>query len=510
MYFEIIVYAGLIVFITFIVRSLFRFLQPKWGSDVYSHLYFIDEIRKNRHKIPHKLSKTLTSGFFSYPFFVHWCLSFLKKSWVERIEPYFGAIMDTLLNLFLFFSCVLLFGSLGINLEIAFLASLIFSFFPMFTDDDSRTFALSPRVFGSLLFSISTLLLFQFHWSGNVYCLLISLLLIPFILLSSKFAFQVMIFFYPIIALFLKSIWFLFPIPIGIILAIIFSKGLYIQILKTHFRFLAFWKKELLHKYPILLNRVDLGKLFSGLPRLAQQPKEVLKLIYEYPIVRTIAHNPFLIFLVITFFIGTGYPNPYSELLFWIFAGVLTFVAFSFKWLLFLGEAGRYMEYVIVPISILSAYAIINLELYFLALTFFVYSAIVIFMDYRSSLHSALKYGYSEFDEIIGYLNSIPESKNVLVIPAYYTPQVAYFTHHKSVIFSDNLASTNENEKEFLLVFPKMYEYPNNNLDLLAKTFNLDFVVIRKADQNSYNFSNFLSCFENQLFRVYNAKNNQV
>lgn len=504
---KILLYVGLIAILTFLVRSLFRLIVGKWGSDVYWHLYCIDEIRKNRHKIPHKLSRTLTSGFFTYPFFVHWILSFLKKNWVERIEPFFGAIVDTLHNSFLFFSSVLILNGSSNSLEVAFLASMIFCFSPMLISDNARTFALSPRVFGSMLFSVSTFLLFQFHWTGNFSYFLISLIIVPFLFLSSKFASQVLVFFYPILALFLKSIWFFLPVPVGVLLALVFTRGLYFRILKTHLRFLIFWRKEIQSRYPTMVHRESFFKVVTALPKLIHQPREYLKVIYVNPIVNTINHNPFLILWGIAFFIGRSYRNLFFDLSIWVIAGILTFSVFSFKYLAFLGEPQRYLEYIIFPLSILSAYAIVNLGLFLLGLLLFIYSLSIIFIDYRSSIRLANQYSYRKFEEVIGYLSSISEPKNILVIPTFYTPQVAYYTHHKVIMFSDNLASSKENEEEFLLVFPNLYDYPNKNLDLLLNKFHLDLIVTRrKIDYNSYDFSRFFACFENEEFSVYEAK----
>jgi hypothetical protein len=317
-----------------------------------------------------------------------------------------------------------------------------------------------------------------------------------------------MAFFYPILALFLKSAWFLVPIPVGVLLALVFTRGLYLRILRTHVRFLIFWKKEVQSRYPIIVERVSLGKMVAAALRLTGKPRECLKVFYEYPIVHVIGHNPFLIMWGIVFFTGNSYGNLFSDLSFWVLAGILTFAAFSIKYLLFLGEPERYLEYVLFPLSILSAYAMVNLGLSLLGLLLFSFSLCVIFMDYRLTLRAADKYGYRQFDEVIRYLNLVSETKNILVIPTFYTPQVAYFTHHRVVAFADNLASSKENEEELLLVFPKLLDYPNENLNLLVHRFNLDLIVARKkTGYNSYDFSKFSACFENEEFSVYEAGN---
>jgi hypothetical protein len=329
----------------------------------------------------------------------------------------------------------------------------------------------------------------------------------PLILLSGKFAFQAMWFFYPILALVLKSVWFILPIPVGILLALVITGGAYLRILKNHFRFLIFWKSEIQSRYPIIVERVSLRKMIVAIRKLTKEPKECLRIIYEHPVVHAIIHNPFLIMWGIVFFVGNSYRNLFYDLSFWVLAGILTYSAVSFRWLLFIGEPERYLEYAIFPLSILSAYAIIDLGLLFSGFLLLSFSLFIVFIDYRVALNAAVQYGYREFDEVIGYLNSIPETRNILVIPAFYTPQVAYFTHHRAVIFSGNLASSKENEEEFLLVFPKTYEYPNRDLNLLIDKFNLDLIVARrKIDRNLYNFSEYFTCFENKEFSVYAAR----
>jgi len=506
--FRILLYAGLVLALTFLVRSLFRLLVGGWGSDVYSHLYFVDEIRKNRHRIPLKLSKTLTSGFFSYPFLVHWILSFIRRDWVKGIEPFFGAITDTVHNSFLFLSCAIILSGTRNGLEVAFLASMIFCFYPMLIKDKARTFALSPRVFGSMVFSVSTLLLFQFYWTGNYLFLVISIMIAPVIILSSKFAFQVMIFFFTILALFLKSAWFLLPIFVGVLLAFVLTKNLYFRVLKAHIRFLIFWKREIVNRYPIILEHMSLSKMLVALRKLKYQPRECLRIIYANPVVNAVAHNPFLVMWVLLFFVGQNYDYQFPGFTFWILSGLLIFSAFSFKFLAFLGEAERYLEYIVLPLSILSAIAMVNFGLFFFGLIFFTSGLLIILIEYRSSLHIARRFGYRKFEEVIDYLNTVVDVKNILVIPTFYTPQVAYSTHHKVVIFSDNLGSTEENEKEFLLVFPKLFDYPNENLKILVHKFDLDFIVARKRmDYNSYDFSKFITRFENEEFGVYGVAN---
>lgn len=492
-----------IVAVTFFSRALFRLLVRDFGTDNFWHLYCIDEIRKNKNRIPFRLSRTLTAGFFAYPFFVHWLLSFLKKAWVERIEPYFGAFVDSLHALVVFFGTLIIFQSSENSLVTAFIAALLFCFYPILIRDIHRTFALSPRVFGSLLFSIATFLVLQFVWTGNFIFFVGSVVVTCFVLLSGKFASQVLVFFYLFLGIFLGSIWFILVVPLGFLLALVVTGGLYFRVAKVHFRFLRFWRSSIVSRYPGLMDRPSLFLIAAALLKETGQRKKNLKELLSHPFVNSFLHVLLLVVWLIAL-IGEATNSFFLGLSLWIIAGIVAFAACSTKPLFFLGNAERYLEYFAFPLSIISAYAIVNLNLYLLGLFVLTCNLLIVFVDYRSAIRVAKRFKYERLCEVIRYLQSIPESKNILMIPSFYTPRVAYCTHHKVVMFADNLASTKENEDEFLRVFPEKFDYPNENLPLLINTFSLNLIVVSEnVDRSRYDLSKYPEVFSNSDFKVF-------
>lgn len=520
--FEFLIFSIIISLTTFFIRAIYRILNKgDRSSDAWAHLYFIDLIRKNGHRPPSKITQFLTTGFLGYPIFVHWLLSFFDKRTTEKIEPFFGALVDSIHNLFLFSASIFLFEKqmrVAQYGSVAFIASMIFAVTPMLVKSGARVFSISMRPVGGLLFSITTFFLFEFYWTNDFRFLVGAVLIASFIFLSSKFAVQVLVIFYFFFTL-IKGTTLLLVVLAGFLLALLFSLGQYLRVFKGHINHLSFYAKTLQFKHP-LITHLTSAKKRRNVSIIKEKLSDLILLVQRTPTLKMMAYAPFLFLWIISLVYERMYADYiFFDLSLWVLIPIVACLFFSIKYMRFLGEPERYMEYSIFPLSILSAYCIARSPLCSLiAIPTTALSFVVIFYNYRLGLKNGSRSREKRLrleKEMIDCLKSKTIS-NILPIPQVLGHKIAYLTHHNVLAFSGNLASTPESQREFNLLFPITYPMINTDLERIVNLYRIDLIVVEKKSiyyygfHGKYDFSKFSKELENDSYAVYGTKEGRI
>lgn len=477
--------------VVFLVRALFRIRYSKArGSDVWFHLHASEEIRKNKYRMPKTLGGFLIETPFDYPPLVHFFLSFLSKKSRERLEPFFGSIVDTaqVIALFLF---VLI---LTTSYTYAFLSGILFAFFPLLVKVDARVFFLSPRPFGELFASLSIIFSLFFVWFGDIPSAILSMFCLSFVFLSSKFGAQAVLFLYIILSVLLLNYYLILFFLGGLLLAVAISKGHYLKVLSGHFRHSSFYNRAIVHKHSWTKQVSGFGRIGSAFREEKLSAKAVAVSLLRNPVIHAVVHSPLLL-LVLLWLVLQRFDvfevNYYFYPLFaWVIASFLLVLLISTRGLRYLGEAERYMEYGSIPLCALSSIMILELSCAFdsecaIMWTFLyaviIYSVLLIAVNYRLSVKEFVKRPGDSRDaeELFERLGKIPKS-NVLCTPITTSFDVAYSSHHKTLFWGGNIPKRPFSSKDFDLIFKDVFPFPSDDLDSLISGYGIQYVLVWK------------------------------
>jgi hypothetical protein len=501
---------GVIVFLT---RALFRMRHPKVrGSDALFHLHVSEEIRNNHYRMPDTINGFIIETPFDYPALVHFFLAFASKKRREKIEPYFGPVIDTFQALVLFVFGLYLTNSY----EVSLLSGFLFAFFPLLVKTDSRVYFLSPRPFGELFLSMAIIFSLHFVWFSNPGSVLLALFFLSIVFLSSKFGVQAALFLHVIMSILLLTF---LPILIffgGLLVAIAISRGYYLKLLRGQIRHSIYFRR-------IGVGRHSWTRQVSGFEgiKVAFRTRDFKKMavtLLKNPVVYVFSYAPLLFMLFVLLAVRFDViMNDFilRSLLIWSLASLGAVLLVSTKPLRFLGEAERYLEYGVVPICLFVSMVMFQAGAQYLwvILTLVVaYSIVFMALNYRLSVVEFTERppSISDTSEIMAKLNTIPISR-IICIPTQTSYDIAYFTDHKSLYWGGNIPLDPFSTTEFIIIFKDEYPFPNPDLGLLIKKYRIDRIIFWKDSMSrappgyEYDFIPYDVEYENASYILYSV-----
>ena len=245
-----------------LLRLLPAWRWPTFTSDAGFHLLMRREIRANGFRVPRKLKPCLFDERVGYPWFYHQLIALLPEAWLRRVPALPSAIIDGLHALLAGWGAHGLATALG-HPEAAARAGLwgvlFFGVNPALLAHGlgPRAYEVTPRPLGELLFSAAMLAAVWAAASGNWVGWTVASLAGGLLLLSSKFAAQVLMFFIPLLAFLpgFHAAWGV--LPGALVAALALSGGRYGDVLRGQWIHLRYYRRKLQYSFSVVadLNR---------------------------------------------------------------------------------------------------------------------------------------------------------------------------------------------------------------------------------------------------------------
>lgn len=515
-----------VMFLTAMLRLVPGTLWPVSSSDMGYHLLLRREIRRNRMRMPGRVTTLMLDEHQTYPWFYHWVLAFVPEKWLERLPMLPSTVVDI-------FHSGLVFGLAAwlapqaqpeLNPVAAGLAAgLLFGTSPalLAIGIGPRAYEVTPRPFGELLFSITIVAIGFYLIRGSAWALAAAALAAALMLLSSKFAAQVLVFCVPISALITKQ-WLLFLLPLAAVgAALLLSGGRYWRILAAQVAHLRLYRTRLQYEHPSLLRRNQWRCLWDALTGIVHSRFRERTLFVE--LLRFVEQNTYIQFFIRNVlwcgvFLLTGFglfPNwadaarPWELWLWsWALAPVFPFILSSLRGWRFLGEAERYPEYGLLPVCILTAVGMLRLPNNLAVGLFVAYVGLTLPILVSTFLRKRVISHRDPDDtlsELVNYLKTLPPGAILLTIPSILSFAVAYRLEHQFLASADASVWMRDYDRIFC-----KYPWPSTNFHWWRQTHRMEFVVVMTAYLSSsfgcewdYDFTGFRQVFTNQAYLVY-------
>lgn len=440
--------------------------------DTYYHIYLINFIRDNTTKELIEYVRFLRPSGINYPWLIHYLLSKIPKKFDNIVEKYINAILDSLFCTFL-----IVFSFFQTNSIItSMFVGLIYLFLPVtfsILSTGPRISTFTPRVIGEISGNLIFILEYLYLVNNDYSYYVMASFLAIFVFMTSKFSVQSLF----IINLFLSIYTLHFELIglffIGMIGAIVVSKGRYIAIITQQYKHLRWY-------FLLNINNNISSSSRNSIIRLIKYIKElnIKKLLYYLNYENTfsilIIKYPVVIIVIYLLFDNYILVNDYFTLFILSFFSV--FIIISFKFFAFIGEAERYMNYgfyfLILPVA---EYCTKN---YFILFALIIIGLIFYILDLKD-INIKNNYKFNREDNLINWLNSQDNILNVATVPfSLGGRRIIVETQHN---WFYNLPWIDQKEKQVADSF--MYKYPFLNLfklDKFKKKYNIDYVFINE------------------------------
>lgn len=459
--------------------------------DTYGHLYFIKEIKVQRSGPFGAIApKIVGATTFRHPFLWHWLFGILPAPALLRHQKWINATLDALFSLIAYIVVLWM----GFSESIAFFTALLYVFTPMWFSRLStgpRIECLTPRLSSELAANLFFITLLFKDVTGDTLFLLTGMLLTAFIMLSSKFGFQAMIFLVPLVALISWKPMPLLALLLGGVFSLIVTRGHFLLTVKSQLRHLVWYFKENLQGKMPVSNRNSFAKLLGNLDHQNGVLRKVLavfsRMIIQNSFTSVLIKMPVLLVALIIILEGffNGNPNVELSVLVPILAAFLVFLLVNWGPLLFLGEAERYLNHVAFFIVFSCVIAATDQNLHWLiwllvcyGLIFWCFECFCLHLLEEKYLNMEVK---ADQQKVISFLTSIETPQVILAYPYHGGGGVFKFmllTIHKVVFcFMQNP----KNEEKFNERFAADYPYVRlDKLDEMADEMGVSVLVADK------------------------------
>lgn len=451
--------------------------------DTFGHIYFAKEV-KNQRSGPFGaiIPNVVASKPFRHPFLWHWVIGLISFEYVYNNKKWINAVIDTIFVGVIYVIIYTIYGS-----SIAFNSALLYIFTPIMFSGIStgpRIRSLTPRITSEIAVNLYFILILLPLPIPEYVGVPLSILYGVYTLLSSKFGVQAIVLLSILISLLLFSYKPILILLTSILLSILLSKGFFFKTLKQQANHLVWYFKKNLKGEMSISNRNSL----SLLKEKSKDKKGILKI--GTILVHFIITNSFgvVIFkmpvLIVSFFLffysnTTIDPAIFNPVL----AGVLIFLAVNIPILLFIGEAERYLNHVIVFVLLMTTISAIDLNLTWVIWTLIGYGLLYWMFEtfiYNKIIHKKLDRDTKEEEEndIIDFLKSFNEEKIILSFPYHAVGiwRILLETTHKTVY---PIMVTKEFSDNFEAKYDAGYPYVDlKKLNEMDDDFGLDILIL--------------------------------
>lgn len=514
-----------LVLFSFLLRVIF-ILSPTSDKDM--NLWTIQKCGYNKFG-EHWVKDCIFPATYSYAWFNHWMFSLFPRKY-QVAAAYLGNIgYDVLLVVF--------FYALGnyclieqyqftdiLGISPGFIVALLYSTSPVLFPYTARLKGIGARVFGNVIVTLYLICLYfavsaelpVLAYVGMFVCILFSVI-------GSQFSTQALVFISVGIVIYYQELL------STLVIILSFCACYFLNIFGSK----ATLKQRLDHYQWYIRNQGNLSyinnrSLLLGLLQfpvyLVFNRKKAKALFFHDSTLIILAYSaPQLFWLAFHYQDLLGIPmNPLTEFLFVVMvSGVVIFALTSTKWLLFLGQAERYIEFILFPICLFFFMLVMQSEklniavgIVFINIAFIIVNFLYSTMDkYWPELMDQTN---SEFHQVVQYLDKLGSKSHVVTLPTKKAFDFANYVKNKNVFYYFPCLSKEDGNRG------NKHDYHEEDeadtyllkLDFSAhqQKYQFNYIVLDKSDLSDYwlnaytlslSHAEFETVLDNKLFTVY-------
>lgn len=514
---------GIVAIVTASLRILPGLRWQYRGMDAGAHLLLRRQIRRHRMRLRMEGWPLVLDQRFTYPWAFHWLLALLPESWLRRVPPLPSAICDVLHAGIV----VWLAGHLapvitpGVDpATVALVAGLLFGTSPalLVAGFGPRAYDVTPRPFGELVYTAMMSGALFYLIEGSPAGLGVALLAAGVLLLSSKFAAQVLAFCTPVVALLAHDARVLLLLPAAFLVAMGLSGGGYWWILRTQWVHLRHYRQTLQYEHPMLIRRNRGRDLARAMGAALAAPQDRARWIRLIQLAESHSFLQFLLRNVLWFGVAALYLSgllPRGSgtggvwvgwLLAWTVAPLVPFLLTSLRDFRFLGEAERYPEYAITPAAVLAGAAVLVLSPTFRSVVIAAYLFSLVIAEAYTIARlrwNASRQEVRALDEVSAFLAAEPTTAVAVPLPWHLAFQLAPDVRCGFVAGLDASVWCDDASPIFAAypwLRPEVSRWPGS---YAASLVLVDRAALQTEAAPNYDFTALQLAFENDAFQVY-------
>ena len=454
--------------------------------DSYGHLSFIKNIKEQKTGITGSIITNVVSPKpFTHPFLFHWLLAMLPWSFLTKRSKWINPLIELI---FIWVVIYILYQKIPIDLALK--LSIFYVMTPsMFTSLSSgpRVSSFTPRIISEIALNVYFLIFVLFEHKFEL-LFVISILCIVITLLSSKFGLQAALFISIATAVLGQTIYPIYVFIIALLVSlVIFRKSV-----------LKIWREQFVHLYWYFRQNI-LGKMSvsrrNSVTKIVQAFKKysgwkglfsgIYHLTVKNSYTSTVIKSPLIVVSVLLIFFS---PEKYDDASVVIGGALIIYFLTNLNWFLFLGEAERYLNHVIIVSYV---YAVLNIPQIWIDKIFIflvAYGSLYLLAEviYLKILGKKAQKIDQESELVIDFLNNEKIGLNVLCSPFHAVGVYRILVktiHSPFYVYTCNEKFKQDWSEKYFSDYPR---FNFDKLSVLSQDHPVDVIICDKSTLNSF------------------------
>jgi hypothetical protein len=333
--------------------------------------------------------------------------------------------------------------------------------------------------------------------------------------LTSKFGVQAIVFLTACLTLFSGDLRPLLLPCLGLVCAVVLSRGHYLRVLYGHIHHSVFYCTYLQDKIHYTTS-YTYRQIWQWPATLFRNPREACRLLVTHFLLIGFTFVPAVFLLVATYVVRPEWMFGQFErwLGLWYLSGVAAMFLTAAPWFRFLGESFRYVEYSVPALCILTAARTLTLNQPILWKVAAAVSCVSV-VGVLGSYYVAKLVTRHDADRLALYewICKQPAS-TLLTIDLRLSFLMCFRTPHRAVQVHTN-APSGANLEAFKRLISKWYPLPDTNLDVLIDEYDVDLLIVcdktvaaikTRDPEYSYDLTGYEELFHRGRYRVLKAR----
>jgi hypothetical protein len=368
----------LVIFLATLLSRLLVARHQEAAFDVHGHLYFAQSVaRQGVGPFGRITMNVVGAGAYSQPFVWHWVIGRFDPERIRRQQSWLNGVIDAAFVV----AAHALALQAGFDRETALLAVALYLLTPMWFSSIAigpRIAGFTPRLSAEVATNLFFLVLMLPLPAPPALVFAAAIALAAFVLSSSKFGVQAMLFLTPLACLLAQDLRPLLALVAATALLVVVSRGETLTQLRSQLGHLAWYFRENLRGRMHISERNSLRALFrvEGATARERLTRFAYRAVGENSFTAVVLKMPLLgliAFGAAQVGLDRLFGGEHRALAAPVAAAVVLFVLVSLRPLLFLGEAERYLNHVAFFVALLAARLTVEASLWPAALLLLAY-----------------------------------------------------------------------------------------------------------------------------------------
>lgn len=424
----------------FVLEFWPRLFNRYFGIDTWRFTLLADAIRRHGRYPDSVPEKYIVPGSVDNPPFLPFICSRFSKAWLDRNQGLISPAFDVLQSLTVYFLGLAVTGApVGGHL-----AQIFYLLTPVVPLEASN---LSLRTPGSLIFLWAMLSVQAYALHPGVLTFILGVAGVTLLTFTHRMAVQVLFFGLIGFTVIDNTARYLLVFLCGVLFSIFAFKGAYLKYLRGQLLMIAFWMYN-------IHNR--LAHQIRGNPTSEKKHTDFVRrieyLIWKIPVLPFLAVNPWAIYAIVALLLPdygamAGASPWFSVVIKWSVILFVLGILFNTKYMRFLGEGQRYLEYATAAAAAAAAAVVLKFAAD-PAVWGIVTSApwivgagclaVVLFFQIKLVVKNPDKSVTPALWEVLDHLNAFPKEVRIACLPHGLADAVTYFLKNGKALLSDN------------------------------------------------------------------------